>query len=175
VKVWDRPVRLLHWTLVGACAVATLALWRYGDLHQPAGYVALVAIVLRLVWAAFGSRHARFTNFIRSPRTTLAYAADVLRGSERRYLGHNPLGGWMIVALMLTVGGLALTGWLYTSDWLWGDETVEAVHVALAWTLLALVILHVSGVLFTSLRHHENLVAAMLSGRKRDAAGDDIA
>jgi cytochrome b len=167
-------VRLLHWTLVLGCAVATLAIWRFSDLHQPAGYVALAAVLLRLLWAGFGSRHARFTSFLRSPRTTLAYAADVLRGRERRFVGHNPLGGWMIVALMLTVGGLALTGWLYTSDWLWGDETVENVHVAFAWALLALVILHVGGVVFTSLRHRENLVAAMFSGRKRGPAADDI-
>jgi cytochrome b len=174
VKVWDRPVRLLHWTLVGSVAVAALTLLRFSDAHQPAGYVALAAVALRLLWSGFGSRHARLTSFLRSPRITLAYARSLLQGRESRYIGHNPLGGWMIVALMLTVAGLALTGWLYTTDAFWGDETVENWHVALAWTLLALVTLHVSGVVFTSLRHRENLAKAMFSGTKRDAAADDV-
>ena len=76
---------------------------------------------------------------------------------------------------MACVAGLALTGWLYTTDAFWGDETVEAVHLALAWGLLGLVVVHVAGVIFTSLRHRENLVASMVHGDKRAPEGDDIA
>ncbi len=72
----------------------------------------------------------------------------------------------MVLALLLCVAALALTGWLYTTDALWGDETVETVHVALAWGLLGLIAVHVGGVLFTSHRQHENLIAAMLTGDK---------
>ena len=177
MKVWDRAVRVLHWTLVLSLAGATLSLWWLGKLHQPAGYVALAAVALRLLWGAwFAPRagYARFVQFVRSPRAALAYLRLLLRHHEPRYIGHNPLGGWMVLALMLCVTGLGLTGWLYTTDWLWGDEQVERVHVALAWTLGGLVSLHLAGVVFTSLRHGENLVAAMLSGDKRAPTEGDI-
>ena len=91
-----------------------------------------------------------------------------------RHEGHNPLGGWMIVALLATVAGLALSGWLYTSDAFWGDATVEAWHRGLAWTLLVLVLLHLAGVVHASRRHRENLVRAMLSGDKRESAPGDV-
>lgn len=174
MRVWDLPVRLLHWTWVLALAAATLGLWWFSRWHQPAGYTALAAMLLRLAWSGLGGRHARFTQFLRSPRATWAYARQVGRGTAPRYVGHNPLGAWMIVALMLNVGGLAFSGWLYTSDRFWGDETVEDVHRTLAWSLLALVTLHVVGIVFTSLRQRENLVAAMFSGHKRDAAPGDV-
>jgi cytochrome b len=94
---------------------------------------------------------------------------------EPRYLGHNPLGAWMVLALMGCVIGLALTGWLYTTDRFFGDETVDAVHQVLAWTLLALIAAHLLGVIFTSLRHRENLVRAMFDGRKPAPRETDIA
>ncbi len=174
LRVWDPAVRLLHWTLALAVAVAWLSTLWFGGLHQGAGWVALAAVALRLAWGSFGGGHARFAGFLRGPRATWAYARQLLRHAEPRYIGHNPLGGWMILALLACVAGLALTGWLYTTDALWGDAMVEAVHVTLAWALLALVALHVAGVLFTSARQRENLVAAMFSGRKRDAGPGDV-
>ena len=95
------------------------------------------------------------------------------RGTEPRHLGHNPLGAWMIVALWLSVIVLCVAGWLCTSDALWGDETVETLHVGFAWGLLGLIALHVGSVIFTSLRQRENLVRAMLDGEKRAPQGDD--
>jgi len=175
VRVWDRTVRVLHWALVGAVALAALTLVVWVGAHQGAGYAALAIVALRVLWGGVGSRYARLRQFVRAPRATLRYALAVARGREPRYLGHNPLGGWMIVALMCCISGLALTGWLYTTDAFWGDELVERVHRALAWTLLGLVVLHVGGVLITSLRQHENLVRAMLDGRKRAPSEDDIA
>jgi len=175
IRVWDRAVRVLHWTLVGSVALSALGLVALGGVHQPAGYVALAVVLLRIVWGVLGSRYARFAQFVRGPRASLRYARAVASGREPRFVGHNPLGGWMVVALMLCVIGLALTGWLYTTDAFFGDETVERVHRALAWTLLGLVVVHVAGVLFTSLRHRENLIVAMFSGAKRAPAPDDIA
>ena len=175
LRVWDRAVRVLHWTLVASVALSALGLVALFGVHQPAGYVALAAVLLRVGWGFGRSRYARFAQFVRGPRASLRYAADVLHHREPRHLGHNPLGGWMALALMLVVAGLALTGWLYTTDAFWGDETVERVHRALAWTLLGLVAAHVAGVVFTSLRHRENLVAAMWSGMKRAPRDDDIA
>jgi cytochrome b len=177
VKVWDRPVRLLHWALAAAVAAgwfSTVAGSGIGARwHQPAGYAALAAVVLRLAWSRFGSRYARL-HCVRAPRATWAYARALAAGTEPRYVGHNPLGGWMIVALMASVAGLALTGWLYTTDRLWGDETVERLHVALAWLLVGLAALHVAGVLFTSWRQRENLVVAMIGGDKRAPAPGDV-
>ena len=175
VRVWDRAVRVLHWTLVVSLALSALGLVALFGVHQPAGYVALAAVLLRVMWGVFGSGYARFAQFVHGPRAALRYARAVAARRERRFIGHNPLGGWMVVALMLCVIGLALTGWLYTTDAFFGDETVERVHLALAWTLLGLVVAHVAGVIFTSLRHRENLVAAMFSGTKRAAQHDDIA
>ena len=100
---------------------------------------------------------------------TLAYARRFLVAAEPRHLGHNPLGAWMVLALLACVGGLALTGWLYTTDRFWGDETVEQVHVVLAWTDARAGLLHLAGVAIASFRHRENLVAAMFSGDKRAA------
>jgi cytochrome b len=174
VRVWGRAVRLLHWVLVVAVALAALSLVALFGLHQPAGYVAVAAVLLRAAWGWCDSGHARFTRFVRGPRATLRYAGAVLAGRAPRYLGHNPLGGWMALMLMLCVSGLAVTGWLYTTDALWGDERVERAHRVLAWALLGLVALHLLGVIFTGRRHRENLVASMLDGDKRAAIGDDI-
>ncbi len=175
VRVWDRAVRVLHWTLVVSVALSAVGLIALFGVHQPAGYVALAAVLLRLVWGAVGSRYARFAQFVRGPRAALRYARAVAARREPRFIGHNPLGGWMVVALLLCIVGLAVTGWLYTTDMFFGDETVETIHRGLAWTLLGFVVAHVAGVLFTSLRHRENLVAAMFNGAKRAPAQDDIA
>ena len=111
---------------------------------------------------------------MRGPCATLAYARAVVARREQRYLGHNPLGAWMALVLMGCVIGLALTGWLYTTDRFFGDETIDAIHQVLAWTLLTLTGMYLFGVIFTSLRHRENLVRAMFDGRKRAARETDI-
>lgn len=169
LRVWDPLLRLLHWGLVAAVLVSWLGTVVLSGSHQPAGYLALGIVVLRVLWGFVGSRHARFAQFVRGPLATWAYVVDVLRRREARYLGHNPLGACMVLALLGCVLGLAFTGWLYTSEAFWGDASVEAVHVALAWALLGLVCLHVSGALYTGWRHRESLVRAMFSGRKRSA------
>ena len=80
----------------------------------------------------------------------------------------------MVLAMIASLSGLAFTGWLYTTDRFWGDETVERVHVALAWTIVVLAVLHVAGIVIASVRHRENLVVAMATGDKREARGSDI-
>ena len=172
--VWDWQVRLLHWSL----ALSVLAAWLTSEggarWHEWVGYVSLACIAVRLVWGFAGSRHARFADFVQSPSATLAYARQVAAGSEPRHVGHNPLGGWMILALLLVAALTGLSGWLYTTDAYWGVEWVEEVHEVLAEGLLVLIALHVAGVIFSSRRHRENLVASMLHGRKRPAASGDV-
>jgi len=168
LRVWDPLLRLLHWGLVAALLVSWLGTVVLAGAHQPAGYLALGIVALRLLWGWAGSHYARFAQFVRAPATTWHYLIDVLHRREARYIGHNPLGAYMVLALLGCVLGLAFTGWLYTSDAYWGDAAVEAAHVGLAWALLALACVHVGGAIYTGRRHRESLVRAMVSGRKRD-------
>ena len=176
LKVWDGLVRLLHWLLVVSIALAWVSTLGFGlpTTHEPAGWVALAGVAIRLVWGFAGSRHARFSGFVRKPQAVRDYALKLRAGQEPRYIGHNPLGGWMVLALLAVVAALGLTGWLYTTDAFWGMAWLDRLHAALAWGLLVLIAGHIGGVLFTSLRHHENLVSAMFSGRKPAAAPGDI-
>jgi len=167
--VWDPLVRIGHWSLVAtiACAWAT----REGShrWHEIFGYAAIGIVAMRVLWGFFGLHYARFSQFVRAPSVTLCYAKHVLAADEPRYVGHNPLGGWMIVLVLFNILLLALSGWLFTTDTYWGVEWVEELHAGLCYALFVLIALHVSGVALASFRHHENLVAAMLHGRKRAA------
>lgn len=178
LRVWDALVRVLHWTLAGAVAAGWISgHWppRHFDAwHHGAGYVAAAAVALRLAWGFAGSRHARLAQFVRGPHAVLAYARALRAGHEPRHVGHNPLGGWMVLALWGSAAALALSGWLYTSDWLWGYAWLSDLHAALAWGIAGLVAGHLGGVALTSWRHRENLVAAMFTGFKRAPEGDDI-
>jgi cytochrome b len=175
VRVWDPLVRIVHWSLAIAVALGwattlpVLSAW-----HVAVGYVALALVAVRVVWGFVGPRTARFAAFVRSPRATWTYARLAVRGRARRHLGHNPLGGWMVLALFSCVAGLAATGWLYSTDEFWGDRTVERIHIDFAWAIVALAALHVAGVIVTGLVQRENLVAAMLHGSKRDPAEGDV-
>jgi len=175
VRVWDPAVRVLHWTLVVGVALGWATTEWFGDWHKPVGYAALAVVVVRIAWGLIGPPHARFASFVRSPAVTVRYARLALSGHAPRYVGHNPLGGVMVIALFSCIGALALTGWLYTTDRFWGDETVESIHGALAWTLVVLIALHVIGVIFASAHQRENLIGAMLHGRKRAPRDGDIA
>lgn len=175
VAVWDVRIRLFHWALVVAIAVSWLTRAGAGLLHSTAGYAALGLVATRLVWGVIArAEHSRFTSFVCSPRVTWAYARDVAARREERHLGHNPLGGWMILALLATVAVVGVSGWLYTTDAYWGVAWVGDLHDRSADLLLALIALHLAGVAFASWRHRENLVAAMLSGRKKPHAGREI-
>lgn len=167
VPVWDVFVRVFHWSLAVSFAVAWITADEWDQLHEWAGYTAGALVGLRIVWGFVGARHARFSDFVNSPFVVLGYLKDSLRGRERRFLGHNPAGGAMIIALLTGICCLGATGWMMTSNAFWGVEWVEDVHEVLANGLLALVVLHVAGVLVASFSHRENLVLAMLTGRKR--------
>ena len=180
LRVWDPLVRLFHWSLVAGVALAwmTSELAEHGDdgtgVHLWVGYVVAAIVAARVLWGFVGPRHARFTSFVRSPAVVAGHARQMWRGDEPRYIGHNPLGGWMIVALLLTLAAVGLTGWLMTTDAFFGSEMVEEVHEAMASGLLGLVALHVAGVLLTGWHQAENLARAMWTGRKRGLAPGDV-
>lgn len=143
-------------------------------MHEWAGYAAGGLVAFRLVWGLVGTRYARFAQFVRSPAAVIAYLGEMLRGRERRYIGHNPAGGAMVIALMAATAGVAATGWMQTTDAYWGVGWVEEVHELLANLLLIMVVVHVGGVFLASLRHRENLVRTMVHGRKPAPTGNDV-
>lgn len=181
VRVWDPLVRLFHWSLVAAFATAFIVEDDLLGVHVWAGYLVLALIAVRLVWGIVGTRHARFSDFVRGPRQVLTYLRESLRLSAPRHLGHNPLGGAMVVALLALVGVTGLTGMaLYGAQELSGPlaglmsgtppavgEALEETHEVLANLTLVFIAVHVAGVLFSSFAHRENLIGSMFTGRKR--------
>ncbi|WP_426195796.1 cytochrome b/b6 domain-containing protein [Massilia sp. DWR3-1-1] len=170
LRIWDLPVRLLHWLLVLSIAGAWITSSRTGPLHEWVGYGAVAIVGARLLWAVKGNAYARFSEFVTPPRASLGYLRQVLTGAAPRYLGHNPAGGAMVVALLACVTLVGLSGWAATTDLLWGYAWPVQVHAALAWLLVGLIALHLAGVALACWQHRENLVRAMLTGDKR--AGD---
>ncbi len=194
VKVWDIAVRAGHWALVVFFAIAYLS----GEieletLHAWAGYAILGIVLFRIIWGFVGTPHARFADFVFGLKQTGAYARSLLTREPKHYLGHNPLGGWMIIALL---AALLLVSWsgleLYAVEGKGplatqtltlvtpalandrddhgrneGESLWEDVHELLAHLSLLLVFLHIVGALVSSLIHRENLVRAMITGRKR--------
>ncbi|MBK1723207.1 cytochrome b/b6 domain-containing protein [Thiocystis violacea] len=181
VRVWDPLVRVFHWTLAGGFATAFIVEDDLLDVHVWAGYLVLSLIAVRLVWGVIGTRHARFSDFVRRPSQVIAYLKAALTLRAPRYLGHNPAGGAMVVALLLAVtatgaSGMALYGAQEFAGPLAGAmsgvsnataHALEDVHEFFANLTLALVIAHLAGVLFSSLSHQENLIGAMITGYKR--------
>lgn len=180
INVWDPLVRVFHWTLVGAFAVAWLTEDDYMTLHSYAGYLIAGLLLFRLFWGLLGPRYARFSDFVKSPATVIDYLKDLVKFRARRYIGHNPAGGAMIVVLLLSLIATAVTGMLaygavgsgplagfYLTQASYGSEFLEEVHEFFANFTLFLVVVHVGGVAFESLLHRENLVRSMFTGLKR--------
>lgn len=163
VKVWDPLLRVLHWSLAASFAVAYATGEEILSLHELAGYAIIAIVGVRALWGLIGPEHARFDDFVPGPASLLAYLRDLLAGRGRRYLGHNPAGGAMIVAMLAALLATSATGVLTLS----GGEAVEELHEAAANITLALVLLHVAGVIVASLLHGENLIGAMITGSKR--------
>lgn len=201
-RVWDPMVRIFHWGLVAAFTVAYLSAEELSTVHEMAGYVVAGLVAFRLVWGLIGGRYARFSQFIKGPAAVIAYLRDMIAGREPRYLGHNPAGAAMIVALLVTLSGTAFTGWLLEDETRiamlpelpqivapayadedhegrehgeGGDSAVKEAHEVLANLMLLLIAAHVGGVVLASFRHRENLARAMVTGDKRAPGPGDIA
>jgi cytochrome b len=166
VKVWDLFVRVFHWSLATLFVVAYATGDEIEQVHIAAGYAIAGLLALRIAWGFVGPRHARFRSFVCSPRGILAYTRDVVLFRAPRHLGHNPAGGAMIIALLAMLAGSCVTGYMMTTDAYWGAKWVEETHEILANLTVILIVLHVLGVLAASFQHRENLVNAMITGRK---------
>lgn len=170
VKVWDLFVRLSHWSLALAFAAAYISGEEWRGFHLFAGYAAILLIAGRLVWGFAGSEHARFGDFVKSPAAVADYVRDVVNRRDGRYIGHNPAGGLMVMALLALVAAVSISGLLLTTDAFWGSDAMDMIHGALADVTLFFIAAHIFGVAFTSVRTRENLVWSMVSGLKRPPA-----
>ena len=178
VKVWDPLIRIFHWSLVLTFTIAYITEDDWQSLHVVAGYAVTILIALRLVWGVIGPRFARFTQFIKSPAGVMSYIRKMLSFKAPHYLGHNPAAAAMIVSLLLCLILLCFSGMVIIAAENQGPlantffaatnpEWMEEIHEFFANLTLLLVILHVAGVLFSSLLEGQNLARAMITGRKK--------
>ena len=167
IKVWDRFVRVFHWSIVALFALAFVTADEIDTLHQIAGYAILALVLARIIWGFIGSPHARFSSFLRRPAEVTAFLRATARFSAPRHVGHNPAGGLMVAVLIGMLLTITITGVLQTlpafDSWGW----LEDLHKAAVFATLGLIALHLLGVLTASLEHGENLVRAMFTGAKR--------
>lgn len=188
VRVWDLPLRVSHWLVVACIASAWLTRdARDVDLHAAAGYCAFFLLAFRLAWGFTGTVHARFRDFAYPPRAALGYLRDSMKGSPQHFTGHNPAGSWSIYVLLAGIALTCITG-IIAIGAMFGlgpapvslpaaaANALREAHEWLAWTLLAVIGLHVAGAIVSSVLHRENLVAAMVSGRKaaHEANASDV-
>lgn len=177
ILVWDLPVRVFHWALVALVGAAWIsAETGLTTIHSYVGYSVLALVVFRVLWGLVGSEHARFSDFLRSPAVAWDYLKGLFGGRSSHYDGHNPAGGWMVVALLLVLLLQVGTGLFATDEILFegpfaplvgsdGSEWMTEIHEASFDLLIALVVLHVAAVAVHEL-FGERLVRAMLDGYK---------
>lgn len=181
VPVWDWPVRLFHWSIVILLVVAVVTVKIGGNAmewHMRAGMAVLTLVVFRILWGFLGSRHARFASFVRGPGAVVAYVRSIAKPPHDLHVGHNPLGGWSVIAMLLVLLAQAGSG-LFSNDDIATDgplarlvskdtsDAVTSFHRLNVWALAALVVAHVGAVGFHLVALKENLVHAMLSGVKK--------
>lgn len=174
ILVWDWPTRVFHWLMVLCFAGAWLTSEseRLQLVHITLGYTMAGLVAFRVVWGLMGTRYARFASFVRGPAAAMSYVKGVIAREPQHHVGHNPAGAYAVLGLLALGAGVTLTGWLNDS----GDAPhwLEEVHELLATGMLALVAVHVLGVVVGSLAHRENLVRAMFTGRKQGSPDQAI-
>lgn len=195
IKVWDIGVRTFHWSLVVLFFIAYITGEDEDLIHIYSGYAVSALVIFRIVWGFIGTKYARFSNFIYGRDRVVQYARSVFTPRPLHYIGHNPLGGWMIVLVLIL---LTITCWsgleVYGADGhgplahasviatAVADEGKghkagkspqekfwEEIHEVFANITLSLIILHICGVIVASFIHRENLVRAMITGYKKDS------
>ena len=212
IAVWDPLIRIGHWTIVLAFAVAYLSAEDFLIVHVWAGYIVGAVVLIRVIWGFVGPSRARFTDFVYVPPAVLVYVGNLIRSRAARYIGHSPAGGAMVLALLVMLVVTVLTGMMtFAADKhagplasFYAAEPVAApsregpsdrpmtsgnretgadegtvreegvlreLHETLANLTLILVGFHLAGVVLSSFVHRENLILAMVTGRKRDATG----
>jgi cytochrome b len=172
VLVWDWPLRLWHWALVLFVLVAWFTPNTYDGLHRFAGYVVIGLLVFRLGWGFLGTRHSRFRTLRARLRAAPAYLWDLRHGIFGRYLGLNPAGAAMMVALLLLLTISTITGAMQVTVRFFGVWWVEDTHAYSSDAVMILILLHVMGAVVMSVLQRENLIGAMFTGRKLRRKGE---
>lgn len=174
ILVWDAPVRVFHWLMVLSFAGAYLTAERDGWelVHVTLGYTMAGLVAFRLVWGVVGTRYARFSDFVRGPGSVMHYLGRLLRGQPEHYTGHNPAGAVAILVLLVLTLVVTASGWAIYREL--AGEQLEEFHEGAANLMLAVVGIHVAGVLVGSWLHRENLVGAMIDGRKQGRPADGV-
>lgn len=167
VAVWDLPLRLWHWALAASILAAWFTPTVYDRLHRILGYTVLALLAFRLVWGVWGSRYSRFRMVGVRLRAAPRYLLNLRRGITGRYIGLNPAGTLMLVALLLSIAVSAITGAMSVTVTFFGVWWVEDTHHYSSDAVMVLVVLHVLGVVLMGLLQRENLIRAMFTGRKR--------
>jgi len=180
IRVWDPLVRVFHWSLASAFLIAYITEDDFMTLHEYAGYLILGLIGFRIIWGVIGTQYARFSDFVKPPKAVIQYLKDIASFKANRYIGHNPAGGAMVIALLLSLLLTGITGMLYfgledqqgllasyVANWpSYLNDPFEEIHEFFANLTLLLVFLHIAGVLLASIQHGENLVRSMFNGKK---------
>ena len=185
--IWDWPVRFVHWAIV-LLLVALLVTGKAGGdwlvWHMRAGETLLALVLFRILWGVTGSRHARFASFVRGPRAVAAYARSLLRPPHAMFAGHNPLGGWMVVLLLVALLVQAGLG-LFTNDDIMNEgplarhvskdlsDRLSSLHRRNVWVVVGLASVHIVAVLGYLVAFRDDLITPMVTGRKRlDGSSD---
>lgn len=180
LRVWDLPTRVFHWLLVTSFIAAYVTNWlgvSYFTYHLWSGYFVIVLVGFRILWGIFGTHLAQFANFVRNPLESLRYASSLVKNKARSYPGHNPLGALMVllllvVALVQAVTGLFSNDEIFNAGPLYGYVSNElslkltGIHKELFYWILGAIAVHVSAVLFYVFVKRENLIKAMITGKK---------
>lgn len=188
-RVWDWPVRIVHWSMV-LLLIALLTTAKIGGgamiWHMRAGETMLALVLFRIIWGFAGSRYARFSSFVRGPRAVIAYVRSMIAPPRKVHVGHNPLGGWMVVALLLALLFQTGTG-LFTNDDVLTEgplarlitkdlsDTISSFHRRNVWVVVALASAHIGAVLFYLFALKENLIRPMLDGTKMLSVAQRVA
>jgi len=182
VYVWDRFIRFYHWSQALLFVLLYLsATYEFDDIHFLLAYLLTALLAARLIWGFISTGYGRFSSFLFSLSETISYVKGMLAGHTKRYLGHNPIGAWSIylflslLSIMVVTGSVMLTWGEYEGPlWAAGVDFADSTAHICRWLhetstdlLLIMVALHLGGVAFSSIKHHENLVAAMWHGKKK--------
>lgn len=178
--VWDAPVRLFHWAVVLLVAGMIWTGLEGGEAllwHMRMGQTLIVLVLFRMIWGFVGSPNARFSSFVRGPAAVLRYARSIVRAPHEIHATHNPLGGWMVIALLVALLVQAGTGLFTNDDILWDgplasrisketSDAIASIHRRFWWVLVALAAAHIAAVFFYLLVLKDDLIAAMATGEK---------
>lgn len=174
ILVWDAPVRVFHWLMVlsftGAYLTAEGEAWKL--MHITLGYTMLGLVGFRIIWGLIGTRYARFSTFVRGPKAVTQYVGSMLRGQPAHHLGHNPAGAVAIVLLLVLTLVVVASGWASYNELSGG--WVGEIHEAASGLMLGVIGVHIGGVVVASWLHRENLVGAMVNGRKLGLPKDAV-